>query len=582
MSKTIELTGTWRFAIDQDDRGESMGWHKQGCDTSAWKEVRVPGAWNFYDDALFTYEGIGWYAADISLAGQALGEVLRLHLERVHAYAKVWLNGHSVGCTDNPYLPHTFLITPYYNRNGANTLIIKIDNTPHKTRLPGCDVVEWMQYGGILRPVSILAGGEVAISQLHIDATPQDKTAQIGVALAFTNASSRDVTATIRIHIARSPDCTGTEYTQEVFCKAGQTGKLAATLAIDDYQPWSPDNPALYQATAQLLSAGEVLDNYRQAFGIRSIAVNADQILLNGEPLVLKGVNRYNEYKGYGSAVPDTLTREDLLTIKSTGVNLIRSHYPLDSSVLDMLDEIGILCMEEIPLNWWATQWFGSLLDEQGNQSIVRQAEGFLEKMIQRDRNHPSVMIWSMSNECGTDSQLGIGAMNRLLRTAKTLDSSRLVTFVAAMSAQGSAAFENADIVCINYYSVCKFIEDIDEQVYQATHDHLIAQKALNPGKPLLVTEYGTPSIQGIAGDVRFSEDFQASYLRATWQGILHSGVAAGGVLWAWADYYHRRHFNITIEDVGFLFNATYGPFGVVTIDRKPKKSLETLRQMYT
>ncbi|MFN0168931.1 MAG: glycoside hydrolase family 2 TIM barrel-domain containing protein [Bryobacteraceae bacterium] len=320
------------------------------------------------------------------------------------------------------------------------------------------------------------------------------------------------------------------------------------------------------------------MDAITSRFGVRKIETRGRQILLNGEPIRLQGVNRYDEYARYGPNAPRALVIQDLRTMKSAGVNLVRVHYPQSPELLSLYDEMGFLMMEEVPLSWWGNGFSGQG-DEVQREDILNHAIPFLEGMIRRDKNHPSVVIWSMCNESKTDNDVGITVMRKLIRRAKELDRSRLVTFVINnRETEGHRAFEEADLVAFNVYvggyrnRPAQHVAEVRELIGQAAEEHIRRQLAYWPDKPLMVAEFGTPGVPGVHGDVTYTEEYQAALIDEVGGAIARCKELSGGVLWSWADYYHRRNY---------IKYAAFGPYGVVTVDRKPKVAFKTLLRMY-
>jgi beta-galactosidase/beta-glucuronidase len=213
------------------------------------------------------------------------------------------------------------------------------------------------------------------------------------------------------------------------------------------------------------------------------------------------------------------------------------------------------------------------------SESILDQAMPALERMIRRDKNHPCVIIWSMGNECQTANEVGINVMRKLIRRAKQLDPTRLTTFVISPEdAKPHRAYEEADLVAVNVYQgslagkLANHLGELEELVTRPSERFIRQQLAAFSEKPLLITEFGARGVPGIHGDVVYSEDFQAACMQATWRAIRNCEEASGGVLWSWADYYHRR---------SFVQYAVFGPYGAVTVDRRPKAALTTLTRMY-
>jgi beta-glucuronidase len=158
---------------------------------------------------------------------------------------------------------------------------------------------------------------------------------------------------------------------------------------------------------------------------------------------------------------------------------------------------------------------------------------------------------------------------------AKQLDSTRLITYTVSVDPRPHLAFDETDIVCFNKYTgldKARHISRIDSFGYKQTVKELAELRKFYGNRPLLFTEFGCQSIKGSYGDVYFSVDFHAAYIRKIWQAVEENGTLAGGIVWSWADYYHRKYFTNY---------AVYGPYGVVTIDRKPKKALKALSTMY-
>jgi beta-galactosidase/beta-glucuronidase len=350
---------------------------------------------------------------------------------------------------------------------------------------------------------------------------------------------------------------------------------IHADIVIDHPELWSPETPVLYTATARLKKNDVVIDDISDRIGIRKVSTEGNAILLNGKQITIRGVNRYDEYGQFGPTVPEELLRKELALMKSVGINTIRVHYPQSPDLLSLYDEFGFIMLEEVPINWWGQSWWG---DVKVSLDILDQAKPVLRKMIARDKNHPCVIIWSMSNESNTNSEIGITVMRELLILAKSLDPTRLVTFVVNGNPMEHLGFDKADIVCFNKYygtlegSLCDQISQIDSLGFQPFVKELKLVRNSFINKPIIITEYGSQGIKNIHGDAPYTEEFQAAYIEKAWEGIRSVPGISGGVLWCWADYYHRKYL---------VTYTTYGPYGVVTVDRQSKKSLESLARMY-
>jgi beta-glucuronidase len=370
----------------------------------------------------------------------------------------------------------------------------------------------------------------------------------------------------------------------KVRCKPNETTKVNIDFALEHAELWSPDTPVLYTASLSLSKNGSSIDDLTDRFGIRQVRAEGTSILLNGKPIIIKGTHRYDAYDRLGPNPPEKMLREELTLMKSVGINTIRVHYPASPELLNLYDEYGFMMLEEIPLNWWGNKWGMTSIGGEAEQSldILDQAKSTLTDMIARDKNHPCIIIWSMANECATDNEVGITVMRELLKLTKSLDPTRLATFVAGGDPAKHLGFDEADIVCFNEYYICDHISQIDSAVYNQLSRDLALSRSNFPNKPIVITEFGRQGIKGVHGDVFYSEEFQAAYIESNWKALKENPSISGGILWTWADYFHESHFALH-KSYGFygVINASYGPFGVVTGDRKHKKSLEALARMY-
>jgi beta-galactosidase/beta-glucuronidase len=569
------LSDGWLFQPDPLGVGDGQGWQKPDFDRSGWRRVTVPMAWDHYDPVMDGYEGVGWYALALPAGRVAPGAWQRLRFGRANYSATVWIDGKKAGENLTGYLPFEVAASPWLTPGRPAWIVVRVENGTRYDWLPGSTTVEWVQYGGLLEPVDLLTTALAHVAHVSIRATPREDGARAAVRVEVENASDAPFAGRVRFEAdGRSVDAAA---------RVGPrtTAEIALELDLPRARLWSPEAPALYTARVRLFDAGGEIDALDDRFGVRSIETKGRQILLNGHPLRIRGVNRYDELPGRGPVADEATIRADLEAVKATGANLVRVHYPQSPAHLRLADEIGLLYMEEVPLNWWRATFRPPVPPEFDNDRIIDLAEKALEQMVRRDGNHPSLVVWSMANECRTSDELGIRAMERLLRRAKELDPTRLSTYVANRDFEKNSAFALADLVAVNLYfgmwdgSVADNLAEIEERVYAPTRRRLAEIAGLFADKPIVLTEFGTIGIPGSGGDVRFSEDYQAAYVSAAWRAVEAVPEISGGVVWCWADYRHRHGFT---ND----FPTYFGPFGIVTYDRSPKKSHAALRALWT
>lgn len=571
LPREMLLSEGWLFQPDPLEIGDKKQWHDSAFDRSGWRAVAVPMAWDAYDIVMDGYEGVCWYAFQISAEYIDADAWQRLEFGRVNHRTTIWVNGQKAGENNIGYLPFEVPVSPFLTPGQPAWIVLRVENGARYDWLPGSTTVEWVQYGGLLEPVKLLTTPLTYISHATIRTEPGKQDAKIFADIEIQNVGQSSFAGRTRFA------ADGKTVDGEIQISPGASIRTTLELTLPEVQRWSPDVPRLYDAQIQLLDSDGEIDLITDRFGVRTIETKGQQILLNGSPLRICGVNRYDEMSAHGPVADEAAIRADLSAVKAMGANLIRVHYPQDPVHLRIADEIGLLFLEEVPLNWWRAPFHPKVPAEFENDKIIDLAELALERMIRRDCNHPSIVIWSVANECRTDDELGIRAMERLLRRAKELDPTRLVTYAANRSLEKNRAFALADLVAVNLYfgmwdgKVANDMGEIESRVHQPTRQRLAAIARHFRDKPLVLSEFGTMGIPGSRGDMRFSEDYQAAYVSAVWRAVEDVPEISGGIVWCWADYRHRRGFT---ND----YPAFFGPFGIVRLDRTPKKSHDALK----
>jgi beta-glucuronidase len=555
------LPGPWRFLLDADDLGESESWYAEDFDRAGWMEVPVPAPWDRFTSAMWSAESVGWYATEIP--GWTRLTWQRLRFGRVMIHARAWLNGQPLGEHLGGYTPFEFAATPHLRSDGPNHLVLRVDNRYRPQWLPAGKVVEWVQYGGILQPVTLLTTERTWIDACHIAAepAPHGNGAQAACTVRVASAPGEPPHAASAVVTVRAEGETVTAAAPVA------DGVAQIALRLPHARFWSPDTPVLYGAEATLSVDGAPMDAIAVRFGVRRIEVRGAQLLLNGEPIYIRGASRYDEYDPYGPVVPEDVLREDLLKMKRLGMNTVRNHYPQDPLLPKLLDEIGMLLMVDVPLCWWRIGFFGEP-PELDDEDVLAQAEDALDAMVKRDFNHPSIFLWSMANECGTDSEPGISAMRRLIARTRALDPTRLVTFVANHDVRAHLAFDACDLLANNLYfglfgpreQIAVHIGEMDAKVRAPLEAYLRDIAPRYPDQPIIVTEFGARSIAGLRGDAPYTEEHHAAWLEAAWQAITAVPGVAGGIIWCWADYWHQWLVSYT---------ARAGPVQAVTAGRQ-------------
>lgn len=561
----------WKFQIDQQDFGESDGWMLADHSHDGWLDVTAYRAWDTYEFALRNYEGIGWYYTEFP-ASDLQQLYHSLAFDGVGGTCKVWVNGCLCAENDSRYLPFRADIQPFVKSPGMNCVTVKVDNRFRgKAFLPGAERIEWVQYGGLTHAVRLVMSPLRSLSDLRLKA---EADGQITGTVMVHNRLPEALQGELRVAVENASTTTAID------CPGHDAVVISFAFSVTDVEPWSPDSPRLYLCRAEL-SAGETTSFVTERIGFRTIEAHGTEIMLNGQPIFLKGANRYDEYEPYGNCPPPELIREDFMNMKRCGMNLIRTHYPQDDLHYRIADEVGLMYMIEVPLNWWFPtdeETFDAYTD------LAQQAIDSLNRIYENFANHPCWTIWSLSNECQHNTQAGEAMFRLLAGKARAKNSGRLITNVTCFAIKNSTELDYCDFIAVNtYHGACEDrLSDLPEKAEAASYNHLMGVQALYPDKPLVMTEFGGNSVRGLRGDGgRLTETQHAAVIRSVCNAFLRIDHMRGLVLWCWADYFHHRLL-INTQPKGMHITGPYGPYGIVTVDRKIKTlPYEAMREVF-
>ena len=347
--------------------------HSHGYKTVGWK---------------YPETSVGWYRRTFRLDSLDRGKHVAITFDGIFRDSRVWVNGFHCGGEPSGYLSQTYDITDYANFGGENVVCVRADATLEEG---------WFyEGGGIYRHVWLTKTSPLHISQDGISISTTFRKgysrALLNVRTDLFNASHDTVRGSVRYSVldaeGRQIAATTDEGnpTRRLRFLPMQTRRSAFQyiIPIDNPQLWSPDTPYLYTLVAQVVSDGKVVDEKRERFGVRDVVFDKDRgLLLNGTPLKIKGVNMHQDHAGVGAAIPDALQAYRIRRLKQLGCNAYRSsHNPMSPAMLDVCDSLGMLVIDETRL-----------------AGINANETSALRRMIERDRNHPSVILWSAGNE---------------------------------------------------------------------------------------------------------------------------------------------------------------------------------------
>ncbi len=567
--KRLDLTGPWAFRADPEEVGVAEEWFAFPPDET-WRQVEVPVVFDNCSPELDRYTGAGWFRRTFPVPADWRGKRIVLRFEGVSYNASVWLNGELVGANEDAYLPFDFDVTARLDYGGENALAVRIDNVRHKGQFPPCEF--WFGQGGFTREACLLATDSLYLEHLRIVAEPEGDGGRFALTARLANDSRAPAEPSLRVTV-RDPEgrVVITLCSSPLALPAGAQGELSVEARLPDVKSWSPDSPALYTAEVELLHSGEPVGIARDRFGFRRIEARDTQLLLNGQPLFLQGFNRHEDSPRTGMAVDLAQARADFELMKDLGCNFVRMcHYPHHPGEIALCDELGLLVMIENGMNAWGRADHpapneGDETAPEDTPLILETAKRTLRKLVERDSNHPSVILCSVGNEAAEWREDIVAANTELVRYGKSLDPTRLWLHVSCEHSAphySPAFFEADEVISVNYYPSLSSPDDST----RAMKELLARLHADFPEKPLLVSEFGYPMIAG--------EGAQVTALEADWAG-LDAPWVAGGVLW------HFAHHPWP-ENAYYAESQRLSPFGYMTRDRKKRyKALEVVEILF-
>lgn len=540
------LEGCWDFIPDPGDVGIAEGWYRRFPEGG--RQVWVPGVWNTRREYL-NYEGVAWYRTRFSIGACAAALV---RFAAVTHQANVWVDGEPLGEHYGGFLPFSFPIPA--PEPGEHELVVRVDNTHDMTSTIPSANLDWFRYGGIHRPVWVEElPGPGYISCLRLTPVMSRGKATLRVRAELGNVGDRTLDERWTLYIDDRP-----ARSDQVRLDPGDAQVLLFAVDVPEVRLWSPADPQLYMV--RLAYAG---DDAVDRTGFRSLEVRGSDILLNGEPLRIRGVNRHEDHPDWGFALPQHLMLRDLELLADLGATGIRgAHYPNDQRLLDLCDERGILFMEEIPM-------WGFSREQMAQDIIGNRASAMVWAMIERDSNHPSIWAWSVLNECATDTPEGRLVVGRLIDTAREADPTRPVTFATDRNLR-DICLDLADVVCVNAHHGW-YTHDL------TWPEFLDRMRAKIGDKPMLVTEFGAGALYGchaLEDGVMWSEEYQRRLVADCVKHFCERPDLAGFYVWQLHD---------TRSDGGqraLRRPRSYNNKGLMDEYRRPKLAYYALREL--
>lgn len=584
------LNGTWRFQLVAAPESAPAGWTTDSIQSGAWRDIAVPGVWTRQQTgdlphyanwrmpfdcqkppAIPIENPTGLYRCTFQAPQDWMGRQTVLHLGGFESMVLVWCNGQFIGMGKDSRLPSEFDVSPALQA-GANQLAVMVVRWSDATWIEDQD--HW-NHGGLHREVWLESRHTTHIRDLVIE-TDFDPDTGTGTARIRTEMEGPSAGCIVALRLEDEAGQTVAEPDPELVQQFDVAAPMAAqwkqSYTFDGYaarteislpkaRPWSAETPTRYRLITQVLDPdGHCFEMHETWIGFTRIETSGRRLSVNGRPIVLIGVNRHDHHHENGKTCSRSDMRADLVTMKRHNINAIRTaHYPNDPALLDLADELGFYVIDEANVECHA-RW-SEVANHPGYQAAIIDRT---VRMIQRDRNHPCVIGWSLGNEAGHGP-----AFDAAAAAARHLDPSRFVHYEGAVARRFSFPFGKAPETTLKAPSaserattdlVCPMYSPIDHIVEWARW----AEETELDDRPLVLCEFShamgnsNGSISAYV-DVFFAEPALAGGFVWDWrdQGLAETD-ANGRAYWAYGG-----HFGDEPNDANFNINGLVGPDGI-------------------
>lgn len=556
------LNGKWKYIVDAYETGNIgfMPIYKNSKPTDKTDRVEysfdnaqtlwVPGAWDAQKTELFYYEGSIWYRKMIHIDNLQKDKRYFIYFGAANYLTTVTFNGEKLGEHEGGFTPFCFEVTDLIKEQ-ENFLIVGVNNSRNADQVPA-KVTDWYNHGGITRDVKLIETPATFISNYFLALDKSAKRINGKLTIEGESLIQKVWVSIPELNIRK-----------EINIKS--SGDVNFSVDVKELEKWSPDNPKLYDINI-ITEYEEIADR----IGFRTVETKGKQILLNGEPVFLKGISLHDENPLRADRCNSVEDARLLLTwAKELGCNFIRlAHYPHQENIIRLADEMGIMLWEELPL-YWGIDW--------KNPKVLETAKKQYVEIINRDYNRASTIIWSIANETGPTD-----ARNEFLRLiaehVRSMDDTRLLSAACKKDQPGDG---NPDALYTLNDPIMEYLDVVSFNEYLGWYGGLpdeCREKTISSsaGKPIIVSEFGGGALQGFYADslTRWSEDFQAYLYRENIAMFDRIDGFAGMTPWILVDFMSPLR---QLPDVQDGWNRK----GLISEKGKKKKAFWVLKEYY-
>ena len=574
------LNGLWQFALDPESRGRSARWF--GAPLADAREMAVPASFNDIatDTAVRDYFGDVWYQTTVRVPRGWDGRRVVLHFESATHRATVWVNDTEVVSHEGGYTPFEADVTEHVAAGEQARITVVVNNTLTFQSIPP-GVVEdtpagkrqrywhdFFNYAGIHRTVWLYSTAAAHVTDVTVVTGLDGSNGIIEYAVEVQGADGADV----RVVLA---DAGG----RQVAAGSGATG----SLTVENVHRWGPGDGYLYDLEVQVVEGDAVVDSYHQSVGVRTVKVSGNRFLINGEPFYFTGFGKHEDLAVIGKGHNDAFMVHDFDLLTWVGANSFRtSHYPYSQDVLDYADRRGIVIIDEtaaVGLNMglgggiFGSQGYTTFSPDTINDTTREVHAQAIRELVARDKNHPSVVLWSIANEPESDTEGAESYFRPLFDLTRELDPSRPVGFVNVMLAPyGTCRVSQfADVLMLNRYYGW-YVNTGDLGAAELAWEQELRGWA-SENKPIIITEYGADTYPGLHSITSqpWTEEYQIEYLDMNHRVFDRIDAVIGEQVWNFADF----------ATTSGVMRVGGNKKGVFTRDRQPKAAAHALRRRW-
>ncbi|OGS22347.1 MAG: beta-glucuronidase [Elusimicrobia bacterium RIFOXYA2_FULL_39_19] len=568
------LDGIWSFCLDEKDSGIKQGWYsgvRENC-----IPIAVPASFNdqTQEQKIRDYTGTYWYYTRFFVPQSWESRFVWLWFGAVHYSAKVWVNGKLVITNKGGSLPFWAEVSGKLKFGQENLIAVMGNNELSSESIPPGRVIiedgvkklsqhfDFFNYAGIHRPVKLFTTSKKFIEDITIKT---DISGSAGIVnYEFLLKNNKGLKVNLKILDKKG---------QPVFIKTNISTKGA--VRIENCKFWSPKNPYLYKFCLTVNDRQTTIDEYCLNIGVRTVKVSGNKLLLNGKPVYLTGCAKHEDFHIIGRGLNNALMVKDFNLLKWSNSNSFRtSHYPYADEIMDMADKLGFLVIDETPAvgmnEWGSDPVFDKILF---NNKMLATHLTMLKELYRRDKNHPSVIIWSVTNEPEAEDKRARAYFKKVSAVMRQLDSTRPITAVVTSKPAYDNISQFFDIVSLNkYFGWYVLPGDLNKKTENALSAEL--DKYYNRfKKPIILTEFGADTVAGMHSDppMMFSEEYQQEYYKLHGRVLDTKKYVIGEQVWNFADFMTKQ------ETRRVMGNRK----GIFTRDRQPKMAAHFLKQRW-